>query len=57
MVTSVQDLPTIEYKLFQAVEDLAVRKISSVKLDEELVLVAKKRIQVAINSNSHGPNK
>eukprot|EP00062_Callorhinchus_milii_P022724 gi/632980863/ref/XP_007907272.1/ PREDICTED: dynein heavy chain 3, axonemal-like [Callorhinchus milii] len=54
LVVSVQWIPRIEHQLFQPVDNLEVKYISSVQLEEEIVLFAKARIQTVVESNSHG---
>ena len=55
MVISVKELPRIEHLLFCEVEELAMTFISTVSLEEELVISAKDRIKTVIYANSHGP--
>lgn len=57
MVLSVQDLPCIESLLFQTVEDVSDKIISFVKIDEEVVVLAKSRINTVIIENTHGPER
>ncbi|XP_064633532.1 dynein axonemal heavy chain 3-like isoform X2 [Lineus longissimus] len=55
MVESVFNIPRVEYKLFYEVEEAERVCISTVKVDEEIVLKAKERIHRVVFSNSHGP--
>ncbi|XP_066284547.1 dynein axonemal heavy chain 3-like isoform X3 [Branchiostoma lanceolatum] len=55
IVKSVFQLSRVENLLFQAVEDLDTKYISTVQLEEETVQVAKERIRKVIDNNSHGP--
>ncbi|MGH0174120.1 UNVERIFIED_CONTAM: hypothetical protein FKN15_009256 [Acipenser sinensis] len=57
VVLSVQHFPRIEHQLFQAVDKLQIRFISSVQTGEEIVLSAKARIRAVIINNSHGPQR
>ncbi|KAL5013225.1 hypothetical protein ScPMuIL_007495 [Solemya velum] len=57
MVLSVQDIPCIESLLFQTVEDVSDKIISFVKIDEEVVVLAKSRINTVIIENTHGPER
>ncbi|XP_041110137.1 dynein heavy chain 3, axonemal-like isoform X2 [Polyodon spathula] len=57
LVLSVQRFPRIEHQLFQAVDKLQIRFISSVQTGEEIVLLAKARIRAVIINNSHGPQR
>ncbi|XP_070559259.1 dynein axonemal heavy chain 3-like isoform X5 [Ptychodera flava] len=57
MVHSVEKLPHIEHQLFQEVEDLQIRYISTVEEDEEIVEIAKERIKAVILKNSCGPKR
>ena len=57
MVRSSQGLPCVETCLFEKVDDLIGKKISSVQEQEELVETAKERIARVVMSNSHGPNR
>ncbi|XP_073413059.1 dynein axonemal heavy chain 3-like [Dendrobates tinctorius] len=57
LVISVQQMPRIENFLFQAVDNLKIKYISSVQIHEEIVLSAKARIKAVIENNMHGPNR
>ncbi|XP_053575219.1 dynein axonemal heavy chain 3-like [Bombina bombina] len=57
MVISVQQMPRIENFLFQAVDNLKIKYISSVQIYEEIVLSAKERIKNVMENNIHGPNR
>lgn len=57
MVLSVQGLPRVDELLFQPVEELQTRTISSIKLPEEVVLLAKHKVRKVIEINSVGPIK
>ncbi|KAM4746905.1 dynein axonemal heavy chain 3-like [Rhinophrynus dorsalis] len=57
LVISVQQMPTIENFLFQAVDNLKIKYISSVQIHEEIVLSAKAKIKAVIENNIHGPNR
>ncbi|ESO88893.1 hypothetical protein LOTGIDRAFT_125424 [Lottia gigantea] len=57
MVLSVVELPRLENILFQTVEGLDVKYISTVQSNEELVIEAKNRIHKVVMENSHGPIK
>ncbi|XP_043943753.1 dynein axonemal heavy chain 3-like [Protopterus annectens] len=57
IILSVQKIPRPEHLLFQMVDNLEVKYISSVQLHEEIVLSAKARIQAVIVSNCNGPNR
>ncbi|KAM4676017.1 dynein axonemal heavy chain 3-like [Discoglossus pictus] len=57
LVISVQQMPRIENFLFQAVDNLKIKYISSVQIHEEIVLSAKARIKTVIENNIHGPNR
>ena len=57
MVISVHGLPCIENLLFQTVEDLQIKTIKTVLVEEELVDIAKERIRTVIMANSHGPTR
>ncbi|XP_038073730.1 dynein heavy chain 3, axonemal-like isoform X4 [Patiria miniata] len=57
MVRSSQGLPRVETALFEKVNNLVGRSISTVREGEELVEIAKRRIQKLVMSNSHGPNR
>lgn len=57
MVLSVQGLPCIESLLFQTVDDVNDKIISFVKVDEEVVFLAKTRISTVITENTHGPER
>ena len=55
MVISVKELPRIEHLLFCEVEDLDMSFISTVEIEETLVISSKERIKTVIYANSHGP--
>ncbi|XP_078276213.1 dynein axonemal heavy chain 3-like [Rhinoraja longicauda] len=55
IVTGVQQIPRIEHQLFQAVDNLEVKYIGSVQMEEEKVLKIKARLQAVAQSNSYGP--
>ena len=55
MVISVKELPRIEHLLFCEVEELSMTFLSTVQLEETLVINAKDRIKTVIYANSHGP--
>nr|XP_026694595.1 dynein heavy chain 3, axonemal isoform X2 [Ciona intestinalis] len=55
IVISVQQLPKVEQLLFQPVKTLEVSYISSVQVDDEIVRVAKQRINDIAQINCHGP--
>ncbi|XP_033114673.1 dynein heavy chain 3, axonemal-like isoform X5 [Anneissia japonica] len=57
MVQSMEQFPRIESKLFEYVDNVKIQFISTVKKDEEIVEVAKQRIEEVIQTNSHGPNR
>ncbi|XP_052058680.1 dynein axonemal heavy chain 3-like isoform X1 [Mytilus californianus] len=57
MVMSVSKLPCIDSLLFQTPENLEESYIRTVRIDEELVNIAKERIQKMITANSFGPEK
>ncbi|CAH2277605.1 Hypothetical predicted protein [Pelobates cultripes] len=57
LVISVQQMKRIEHFLFQAVDNLKIKYISSVQIHEEIVLSAKARIKAVIENNIHGPNR
>ncbi|XP_073507678.1 dynein axonemal heavy chain 3-like [Phyllobates terribilis] len=57
LVISVQQMPRIEKFLFQAVDNLKIKYISSVQIHEEIVLSAKARIKAVIENNVHGPSR
>ncbi|MEE6480199.1 hypothetical protein FKM82_012486 [Ascaphus truei] len=57
LVINVQQMPRIEKFLFQAVDNLKIKYISSVQIHEEIVLSAKARIKAVIENNIHGPNR
>ncbi|XP_022099330.1 dynein heavy chain 3, axonemal-like isoform X3 [Acanthaster planci] len=57
MVRSSQGLPRVETVLFEKVNNLAEKSISTVREGEELVEIAKSRIQKVVMSNSHGPSR
>lgn len=57
MVISVSKLPCIDSLLFQTPENLEESYIRTVRVDEELVNIAKERIQKMIIANSFGPEK
>ncbi|KAG8578269.1 hypothetical protein GDO81_010439 [Engystomops pustulosus] len=57
LVISVQQMPRIENFLFQAVDNLKIKYISSVQIHEEIVLSAKARIKAVIENNMHGPSR
>ncbi|XP_077987554.1 dynein axonemal heavy chain 3-like isoform X2 [Glandiceps talaboti] len=57
MIHSVERLPRIEHQLFQVVDNLKVKCISTVEQDEEIVEVAKERIKTVIMKNSWGPKR
>lgn len=57
MVLSVEGLPRVEQQLFQEVEDLEPRYLSTVQVDEDLVREAKQRILTILTANSQGPLK
>lgn len=52
-----QELGRVEQHLFEAVEDLPVTYLSSVRVDDEIVVVAKQRISAVVLNNSHGPTQ
>ena len=54
---SVQKLERVEQRLFEVVEDLPVTYLSSVQIDDEIVVVAKQRISAVVLNNSHGPER
>lgn len=56
MVMSVTKLPCIDTLLFQNTEGIE-NFIKTVRIEEELVEVAKERIRKMVNVNSHGPEK
>ena len=47
----------MEQQLFEAVEDLPITFLSSVQVDDEIVVVAKQRISAVVLNNSHGPTR
>ncbi|XP_069141245.1 dynein axonemal heavy chain 3-like isoform X4 [Argopecten irradians] len=55
MVTSVQELPCINNLLFQAYEDPENQTISTVLIEEEIVVTSKERIRTVIKANEFGP--
>ncbi|XP_041348477.1 dynein heavy chain 3, axonemal-like isoform X2 [Gigantopelta aegis] len=55
IILSVQGLVRVEQLLFQNVVDLPKTYITSVKIEEEMVVNAKKRIETVVMANSHGP--
>ncbi|XP_053321162.1 dynein axonemal heavy chain 3-like [Spea bombifrons] len=57
LVISVQQMPRIEHSLFQAVDNLKIKYISSVQIHEEIVLSARARIKAVIENNIHGPSR
>ncbi|XP_071960977.1 dynein axonemal heavy chain 3-like [Antedon mediterranea] len=57
IVQSMEEFPRIESLLFESVDKLKIPFISTVKRDEEIVDVAKQRIEVVIYANGHGPNR
>ncbi|KAM8971996.1 dynein axonemal heavy chain 3-like [Pelodytes ibericus] len=57
LVICVQQMKRIENFLFQAVDNLKIKYISSVQIHEEIVLSAKARIKAVIENNIHGPNR
>ena len=57
MVLSVESLPRVDVLLFQPVESLDTDVISSVKLPEEVVLLAKHRIRKVVKANNSGPRR
>ena len=57
MVISTRKLNRVETLLFEEVEDMELKFVSSVSVDEELVERAKERIHTVITANSHGPTK
>ncbi|XP_031754732.1 dynein heavy chain 3, axonemal [Xenopus tropicalis] len=57
LVISVQQIPRIENFLFQAVDNLKIKYISSVQIHEEIVMSAKARIKIVIENNLYGPNR
>ncbi|XP_018409373.1 PREDICTED: dynein heavy chain 3, axonemal-like [Nanorana parkeri] len=57
LVISVQQMARIETFLFQAVDNLKIKYISSVQIHEEIVLSAKTRIRAVIENNMRGPSR
>ncbi len=57
MINSTEKLECIEHQLFQTVEELDVTHISTIKVDEYIIGVAKERIKTVVMNNSHGPNR
>ncbi|KAF6040218.1 hypothetical protein EB796_001432 [Bugula neritina] len=57
IVKSVSDLPRLETLLFQPVDGLKTKRISSVQLHEEVVLSAKAAIKKVLEANHLGPSK
>nr|XP_039250666.1 dynein heavy chain 3, axonemal-like [Styela clava] len=57
IVESVQKLLRIEHKLFQAVDGNPETYLSTVKVDDEIVIAAKQRISAVVLNNSHGPTR
>ena len=57
MIKSTEKLECIEQLLFQEVEDLDVKYIRTIRMEEETVEVAKERIKTVVMNNSHGPNR
>ncbi|XP_072257294.1 dynein axonemal heavy chain 3-like isoform X3 [Pyxicephalus adspersus] len=57
LVISVQQMARIETFLFQVVDNLKIKYISSVQIHEEIVLSAKARIRAVIEKNTQGPNR
>ncbi|XP_067861511.1 dynein axonemal heavy chain 3-like [Heptranchias perlo] len=55
LVTSVGQIPRIEHQLFQAIDNLEVKYISSIHIEEQIVVCAKARLQAVAKNNSHGP--
>ena len=55
MVISVQDIHRVEINLFQQISDLDISFISSVSVNEEIIHLAKQRIQRIVDVNSTGP--
>jgi hypothetical protein len=56
MILSVTKLPCIDTLLFQNTEDIE-KFIRTVKVEEELVDIAKERIRKMVTANSYGPEK
>uniref|UniRef100_A0A8C5PIE1 AAA+ ATPase domain-containing protein n=1 Tax=Leptobrachium leishanense TaxID=445787 RepID=A0A8C5PIE1_9ANUR len=57
LVISVQQMKRIEHFLFQAVDNLKIKYISSVQIHEEIVLSTKAKIKAVIENNIHGPSR
>lgn len=57
LVSSTHRLQRVESILFEPVAGVDVGPIRSVRLDEEVTLAAKRRIDHAVHNNSLGPNK
>ena len=56
MLESVKDIPRIEYQLFYLEEDKQeIRYIEILRTDEELIVMAKQRMEEVIQNNLHGP--
>lgn len=57
LVSSTHGLRRVESILFEPVSGVDVGLIRSVRLDEEVTLAAKSRIDYAVQQNTLGPNK
>ncbi|XP_073479664.1 dynein axonemal heavy chain 3-like [Aquarana catesbeiana] len=57
LVISVQQMARIETFLFQAVDNLKIKYISSIQIHEEIVLSSKARIRAVIENNMRGPHR
>lgn len=56
MLDSVKDIPRVEYQLFYLEDDKQeIRFIEILRSDEELIVMAKQRIEEVIHNNLHGP--
>lgn len=57
MIVSVSELPCIENLLFQVPDESNMKTISCVKVEDELVEIAKARIKDIVMKNSFGPTR
>jgi len=62
MVSSVQEIPRVEYQLFQEVDDIEIKHLTSIELDddrvkEKILEVTRDRLRTVVQSNSHGPTQ
>ena len=62
MIRSVERLPRVEYQLFQDVDDIEIKHLTTIELDpskvkEKILDVTRDRLRKVVQANSHGPKQ